>query len=194
MSGNPRVRPNPPRARTDMHSWDRARTAPMAEVFPSVGELTRKAAEGRSMNEFRTGQGKDVGMNAGRGGLGSGKDTTSPTPLSKDLLSAIEARLDRRRFQDHHWTGTFWEYLDLCAQNPSILRNAYQRLYDAILSHGSEKYKVFKKDCTRYNFFSDPFDNGQDAIYGLDFALMALVDFFRSAAEGYGTDKRILLL
>jgi serine protein kinase len=113
---------------------------------------------------------------------------------SRDLISAIESRLDRRRFQDHHWTGTFWEYLDLCAQNPSVLRNAYQRLYDAVLSHGSEKYKVFKKECIRYHFFSDPFDNGQDAIYGLDFALMQLVDFFRSAAEGYGTDKRILLL
>ncbi len=146
------------------------------------------------MNEFRTGssQGKD-----GLRSLGTGKDTP-PTPpqsvLSKDLVTAIESRLDRRRFQDQHWTGTFWEYLDLCAQNPAILRNAYQRLHDAILSHGSEKYKLFKKDCTRYHFFSDPFDSGQDAIFGLDFALMALVDFFRSASEGYGTDKRILLL
>src|SRR5690349_9281221 len=107
------------------------------------------------MNEFRTGVGgvggssgkdsprsRDV-ASAGTGGGGSG--------ASKDLVSAIESRLDRRRFQDHHWTGTFWEYLDLCAQNPSILRNSYQRLYDAILSHGSEKYKVFKKDCTRYH-------------------------------------------
>jgi serine protein kinase len=146
------------------------------------------------MNEYRTGssQSKDTGLRSA--GLGTGKDVPSASPLSKDLVSAIEARLDRRKFQDHHWSGTFWEYLDLCAQNPAILRNAYQRLYDAVLSHGSEKYKVFKKECIRYHFFSDPFDNGQDAIFGLDFALMALVDFFRSAAEGYGTDKRILLL
>jgi serine protein kinase len=112
----------------------------------------------------------------------------------RDLVAAVESRLDRRRFQDHHWTGTFWEYLDICAQNPAVLRNAYQRLYDAILHHGSEKYKVFKKECVRYHFFSDPFDHGADAIFGLDFALMQLVDFLRSAAEGYGTDKRILLL
>jgi serine protein kinase len=147
------------------------------------------------MNEFRTGQGKDVGGGGSRpAGLGGGKDTPAQSLASKDLVSAIESRLDRRRFQDQHWSGTFWEYLDLCAGNPSILRNAYQRLYDAVLSHGSEKYKVFKKECIRYHFFSDPFDSGQDAIYGLDFALMQLVDFFRSAAEGYGTDKRILLL
>ncbi|MCC6678000.1 MAG: serine protein kinase [Phycisphaerales bacterium] len=112
----------------------------------------------------------------------------------EDLARVVESRLDRRKFQDQHWSGTFWEYLDLCAQNPSVVRNAYQRVYDAIVSRGFEKYKLFKKDCIRYHFFSDPFDNGADGIYGLDFALMTLVDFFRSAAEGYGTDKRILLL
>ena len=110
------------------------------------------------------------------------------------LLSIIESRLDRRRFQDQHWTGSFMDYLALCEHNPAILRNAYQRLYDAILAHGNEKYKVFKKECVRYHFFSDPFDKGADAIFGLDFAIMQLVDFLRSAAEGYGTDKRILLL
>lgn len=125
----------------------------------------------------------------------TGRDLVpAPALSSGDLLSAIESRLDRRRFQDNHWTGTFWEYLDICASNPAVVRNAYQRLYDAVMAHGSERYKLFKKDCIRYHFFSDPFDNGQDAIFGLDFALMQLVDFLRSAAEGYGTDKRILLL
>ena len=87
------------------------------------------------MNEYRTGssQAKD-----GLRSLGSGKDTPTPpqSVLSKDLVTAIESRLDRRRFQDQHWTGTFWEYLDLCAQNPAILRNAYQRLHDAIDGSG----------------------------------------------------------
>ncbi|MBX3375991.1 MAG: hypothetical protein KF678_03190 [Phycisphaeraceae bacterium] len=113
---------------------------------------------------------------------------------SRDLVSIIDAKLDRRRFEDHHWEGTFREYLEIAEKNPDVVRNAYQRLYDAILSHGFEKYKLFKKDVVRYHFFSDPFDNGADGIFGLDFALMSLVDFFRSAAEGYGTDKRILLL
>ncbi len=113
---------------------------------------------------------------------------------SKDLIAAVESKLDRRRFQDQHWSGTFWEYLDICVASPSVARNAYQRLYDAVMSHGSERYRLFKKDVVRYHFFSDPFDKGADAIFGLDFALMALVDFLRSAAEGYGTDKRILLL
>jgi serine protein kinase len=113
---------------------------------------------------------------------------------SREMMDLIESRLDRRGFQDHHWTGTFWDYLDVCDQQPHVLRNAYQRLFDAVLARGWERYKVFKKECVRYHFFSDPFDNGADGIYGLDFALMQLVDFLRSAAEGYGTDKRILLL
>ncbi|MCC6320705.1 MAG: serine protein kinase [Phycisphaerales bacterium] len=123
--------------------------------------------------------------NGGSGGSGDGK---------ADLLSLIESRIDRKSFQQHHWEGSFHDYLDIAYRNPAVARNAYQRMYDAILSYGFEKYRLFKKDCIRYHFFSDPIDNGADGIYGLDFALMQLVDVFRSAAEGYGTDKRILLL
>jgi serine protein kinase len=111
-----------------------------------------------------------------------------------DLASLIDARLDRQTYRATHWEGTFTDYLQIVERSPGVVRNAYQRIYDAVLSHGSEKYRLFKKDVTRYHFFSDPFDNGADAIFGLDFALMQLVDFLRAAAEGYGTDKRILLL
>ncbi len=110
------------------------------------------------------------------------------------LSELITGRLNREQFQEQHWSGSFWEYLELLEKNPSIARNAYQRLYDAIMAHGFERYQLFKRDCVRYHFFSDPFDNGADGIYGLDMALMTLVSFLRSAAEGYGTDKRILLL
>ncbi|GJQ28838.1 MAG: serine protein kinase [Phycisphaerae bacterium] len=134
------------------------------------------------MQEYRAYQGRGEGRGEG-GGVGG-----------RDLAAAVESRLDRRGFQDHHWSGTFWEYLDICAANPGVARNAYQRLYDAIMAQGVEKYKVFKKDVTRYRFFADPFEDGADAIYGLDSALMQLVDCLRAAAEGYGTDKRILLL
>ncbi|MFN0132711.1 MAG: PrkA family serine protein kinase [Phycisphaerales bacterium] len=114
--------------------------------------------------------------------------------MADDLISLIDSRLDRQRFQEQHWEGSFSDYLAMVEKNPALARNAYQRLYDAVVSRGFEKYKIFKKECIRYHFFSDPFDQGADGIFGLDFALMSLVDFFRSAAEGYGTDKRILLL
>ncbi|MBL8887253.1 MAG: hypothetical protein JNK16_11375 [Phycisphaerales bacterium] len=127
--------------------------------------------------------------------VGSGPSSSPASAITaSDLAGLIDSRLDRKRFQDHHWTGTFFEYLEIVSQNPAVCRNAYQRLYDSVVSCGSEKYRVFKHDVTRYHFFSDPFGGGADAIFGLDFALMQLVDFLRSASEGYGTDKRILLL
>jgi serine protein kinase len=158
----------------------------------------RALARGRGVDgngRSREGTRQEHGMSSyGKGNQFFTRSEPSHVERGRDLASMIESRLDRRRFQDQHWEGTFWDYLDLCLANPGVVRNAYQRLYDAVLSHGYEKYKLFKKDCVRYHFFSDPFDNGVDAIYGLDFALMQLVDIFRSAAEGYGTDKRILLL
>jgi len=122
-------------------------------------------------------------------------ETTSPKQHAPNrLVDLIDSKLDRRRYQDHHWEGSFEEYLALAQDRPASARNAYQRVYDMILSYGWEKYRRFKRDLVRYHFFSDPIDQGADAIFGLDEPLMQLVDVFRSAAEGYGTDKRILLL
>ncbi|MBK7403465.1 MAG: serine protein kinase [Phycisphaerales bacterium] len=114
--------------------------------------------------------------------------------LRGSLADVIHQHLDRQRYLDQHWSGSFWDYLGVCEQNPAVARHAYQRLYDAIMAQGYERYRLFKREVVRYHFFSDPFDHGADAIFGLDFALMQLVDVLRSAAEGYGTDKRILLL
>ncbi len=129
---------------------------------------------------------RGMGAPSGTGGAGGGR--------SQEIASLIESRLDRGRFQQHHWEGTFWEYLDIALQRPHVTRNAFQRLYDMILAHGFERYTRFKQDAVRYHFFSDPIDKGSDAIFGLDKALMQLVDVLRSASEGYGTDRRILLL
>ena len=110
------------------------------------------------------------------------------------VLSIVDRYLDRDRFRQQHWEGTFLEYLDMVLQNPKLARDAFQRVYDMILSFGTRRYTYLKHSFVHYNFFDDPFDNGADAIYGLDGALMRLVDFFKSAAQGYGTDRRILLL
>ncbi len=112
----------------------------------------------------------------------------------EQLASLIDGSLDRRRFHEQHWEGSFWDYLEIVGRNPGVCRNAFQRLYDMLMSFGSERYRLFKKDLVRYHFFSDPIDQGLDGIFGLDEQLMQLVDVFRSAAEGYGTDRRILLL
>lgn len=93
-----------------------------------------------------------------------------------------------------HWSGTFDEYLALVKKNPKITRNAFQRMYDMIVDSGTEKYIDFKKEVVRYKFFDDAANNGKDAVFGLDIALMKLVNVLKAAALGYGTEKRVILL
>ena len=97
-------------------------------------------------------------------------------------------------FSHLHWSGNFQDYINIVSENPKVTRNAFQRMYDMIMSHETEHYKEFKKDVVRYKFFDDPFDNGKDAVFGIDVHLMKLINFFKSAAQGFGTEKRVLLL
>jgi serine protein kinase len=99
-----------------------------------------------------------------------------------------------KEFKNLNWEGNFFDYLDLVKKNPKICRNAFQRMYDMILSWGTSNYTEYKKVINRYDFFQDPIDQGKDAVYGLDVPIMKLVHFFKSAAYGYGTEKRVLLL
>jgi serine protein kinase len=93
-----------------------------------------------------------------------------------------------------HWSGTFEEYLELVKKNPKISRNAFQRMYDMIVEAGTEDYVDFKKPVIRYKFFDDQSNNGKDAVFGLDVAIMKLVNILKAAALGYGTEKRVVLL
>lgn len=99
-----------------------------------------------------------------------------------------------KEYRNYHWEGSFFEYLDIVKKNPSLCRNAFQRMYDMILSYGSSSYVDYKKTLSHYTFFDDPIDHGRDAVFGLDVPLNKLVNFFKSAAYGYGTEKRVLLL
>jgi serine protein kinase len=101
---------------------------------------------------------------------------------------------DKSNLHMLHWSGTFDEYLDLVKQNPKISRNAFQRLFDMIIEAGTEEYIDFKKPVVRYKFFDDIPNNGKDAVFGLDVALMKLVNILKAAALGYGTEKRVILL
>ena len=113
---------------------------------------------------------------------------------SNNLMSMIKKLHSVEDYQHLHWEGSFEEYLEMIKENPNVVRNAFQRMYDMIMSYGTRSYTEYKKEVTHYNFFDDPLDNGQDAVFGLDIQLMKLVNFLRSAALGYGTEKRVLLL
>ena len=119
---------------------------------------------------------------------------TMGTVGSGDWLKILQNTDAARDFRSFHWEGSLLEYLDLVKKNPTVCRNAFQRMYDMILTWGTASYVEYKKNIIRYKFFDDPIDHGQDAVFGLDVPLMKLVHFFKSAAYGYGTEKRVLLL
>src|SRR4029078_6904242 len=79
-------------------------------------------------------------------------------------------------------------------KNPAVTRSAFQRVYDMILSYGQEEYIDNKKRLIRYHFFKDEQHAGGDAIFGLDIPLMRLVSVLHSAAQRYGTERRVILL
>ncbi len=116
------------------------------------------------------------------------------TKTGASLMSYLGQLQDRKHFQQLNWHGTFAEYLDLVASDPTVTRNAFQRIYDMVISYGTEEFIDAKKRLIRYKFFSDDSFDGDDAIFGLEIPLMRLVNFFKGAAKGYGTEKRVLLL
>src|SRR5579872_7296297 len=116
------------------------------------------------------------------------------TMSASTWTAKIAALQDTKSYAELNWEGSFEDYLSIVRQNPKVTRTAFQRIYDMILSHGKTEYIDNKKKLIRYHFFSDEKFGGRDAIFGLDVPLMKLVNVFKSAAQGYGTEKRVILL
>ncbi|MDB4961662.1 MAG: putative serine protein kinase, PrkA [Myxococcales bacterium] len=113
-------------------------------------------------------------------------------PMS--LVGQIAELQNYATYKELSWEGSFEDYLNLVRKTPQVTRNAYQRLYDMVLSHGVEEYIDNKKKLVRYKFFRDEQHGGRDAVFGLDVPLMRLMNVLKSAAHGYGTERRIILL
>ncbi len=111
-----------------------------------------------------------------------------------EIISLIQSKQDVNEFERMNWNGSFQEYLDIVFEDPRVARTAYQRIYDMILSYGTEEYTEHKRKIIRYRFFDDVDNDGRDAVYGLEGPLMKLVSVFKAAAQRLGTEKRIILL
>lgn len=110
----------------------------------------------------------------------------------KTLQSLVKKTTnDTKQYKKLNWSGSFDEYLKIVYSNPTTPRNAYQRLFDMVLSHGVEKFTYCKREYTKYNFFAKSDDI---SIFGLEEQLMEFVDVLMSAAKGYGPERRIILL
>ncbi len=111
-----------------------------------------------------------------------------------ELLQKLASKSEYENFRQETWQGTFADYLDLVRENPGIARSAWQRMYDMIIQEGTYELEGNREKLTRYRFFDDPYNDGQDAIFGLTRSLIELVNVFKSAALKYGAERRVLLL
>ena len=82
------------------------------------------------------------------------------------IQSLIEKYTKDSPFQELHWEGTMDDYLKIINEKPEVLRNAFQRIYDMIISYGTEEVIENKVKFVHYKFFSDPENDGEDAVYG----------------------------
>ena len=61
------------------------------------------------------------------------------TEARSPMLDKIAAMQDYNLYRELHWEGSFEDYLEIVRGRPQVTRNAYQRVYDMIISYGTEE-------------------------------------------------------
>jgi len=107
-----------------------------------------------------------------------------------DELKRFIGRFNQSKFKILNGEMSFSEYIDLCYQQPRLVRNSWQMIYDMIMEKGCHAVEEYRKTYKHYNFF----DNHECPIIGLTPTKDSLVKFIKGAAGYFGTEKRILLL
>lgn len=110
------------------------------------------------------------------------------------ILDRVRDVIKPEMYRKLNWEGSFHDYLDLFQTHPKVARNAFQRIYDMIISYGFDTIEDGKDEIIRYRFFHDPDFSPDDAVYGLERHLANLVNIFKAGARQYGPERRVLLL
>ncbi len=97
---------------------------------------------------------------------------------------------DKKQFEVLNETMTMSEYIERSYKNPKLNRNAWQLVYDMIVSDGIEKFEKWRRTYTRYKFF----DKCEVPIEGLEESLDRLVKAIKGASCGHGSERRVFLL
>lgn len=98
----------------------------------------------------------------------------------------------REKSTESKWSGKMLDYLYLVKENPNVCMFAPGRVYNMIMSYGTEPVDESLKtrgyeDLVKYNFFNDK-------IYGSLEAIHDLMKFLKASARRTETGKRILLM
>ncbi len=54
----------------------------------------------------------------------------------REIISLVAQRQDLDQFRRKNWEGTFEDYLDIVRGEPRVTRNAFERVYDMVMSYG----------------------------------------------------------
>ena len=109
------------------------------------------------------------------------------------IFDLVQRRIDPEEYAALHWSGSFQDYLTILERQPLAARNSWQRLLDMVEFHGYDEPEE-RGGVRRWRIFDDPFDQGRDAVYGLEEPLNHLVQIFRAGAQRLGPEKRVILL
>lgn len=99
-------------------------------------------------------------------------------------------KFNKSQYLALHQELSYNEFLTLALKKPRVLRDAFQYVYDMIMEKGVETFERFRTTYTRYNFFLE----SECPVFGIEEPLSQIVDFVRSGACKYGTERRVLLL
>lgn len=105
-------------------------------------------------------------------------------------LDLLADQYDKSQYAIINEEMSFEEYLEKCYSNPKLIRTAYQRIYDMVVSKGCSEIESYRNVLTHYNFFDDL----DIPIFGLQETIDRMMKHIKGAAGFYGTEKRILLL
>ena len=107
-------------------------------------------------------------------------------------LDDLRASYDIGVYQNLNRTMSVDDYVDAVFDKTSLVRSAYQRLYDCIMEKGFSTFEKYRETLTHYNFFD--LNRDDIGIFGLEKELMNLVAAIRGAALWYGPERRLILL
>jgi len=93
-------------------------------------------------------------------------------------LKKFIGNFDKTKFKTLNSEMSFSEYIDLCYQQPRLIRNSWQIIYDMIMEKGYTPVEEYRKTYKHYAFF----DNPECPIIGLTPSKDALVKFIKGAA------------
>ena len=112
----------------------------------------------------------------------------------KDFLKIIQNQRSKKK--DLKFEGSLIDYMEMVKKDPSVVKLAHKRLYDAIETHGVEtladddprKNKIFDgEDLKVYDYFQGEF-------FGMEKVIAKLMRFLKSAALRGEESRQVLLL